>query len=57
MFKQRAAELRRCPPVTDREHALADLDIGSHSGGAYRCVSLAGKEADEVGLAPIEEVI
>ena len=28
-FEQRAAELRRRPPVTDREHALADLDAGS----------------------------
>ena len=29
LFEQRAAELRRRPPVTDREHALADLDAGS----------------------------
>ena len=29
LFKQRAAELRRRLPLTEREQALADLDTGS----------------------------
>ena len=39
---------------TGAQHAGSWRD---NSGGAYRGVSLAGKEADEVGIIPMDEVI
>ena len=67
-----AAHLRRVVPVEKDNQELAELtwvkgeygDGAQHpgrwrdnSGGAYRGVSPAGEEADQDGIAPLEEVI